>query len=97
RELRREAQEIPGGFFKIGANDPVARTNPDLIGVNVPGLLGSTLFEQTRERKGGLVSLQFKPSDSLTLGLNGFSSELQANNYNRNFMMFGNSFAKSQA
>ena len=97
RELRREAQEIPGGFFKIGANDPVAKTNPDLIGVNVPGLLGSTLFEQTRERKGGLVSLQFKPSDSLTLGLNGFSSELKANNYNRNFMMFGNSFAKSQA
>ena len=97
RELRREAQEIPGGFFKIGAGDPVAKTNPDLIGVNVPGLLGSTLFEQTRERKGGLVSLQFKPSDSLTLCLNGFSSELKANNYNRNFMMFGNSFAKSQA
>lgn len=97
RELRREAQEIPGGFFKIGAGDPAAKTNPDLIGVNVPGLLGSTLFEQTRERKGGLVSLQFKPSDSLTLGLNGFSSELKANNYNRNFMMFGNSFAKSQA
>ncbi|WP_251477135.1 TonB-dependent receptor [Stenotrophomonas lactitubi] len=97
RELRREAQEIPGGFFKIGAGDPVAKTNPDLIGVNVPGLLGSTLFEQTRERKGGLVSLQFKPTDTLTLGLNGFSSKLEANNYNRNFMMFGNSFAKSQA
>ncbi|CAH0206969.1 TonB-dependent receptor [Stenotrophomonas lactitubi] len=97
RELRREAQEIPGGFFKIGAGDPVAKTNPDLIGVNVPGLLGSTLFEQTRERKGGLVSLQFKPTDTLTLGLNGFSSELKANNYNRNFMMFGNSFAKVQA
>jgi len=97
RELRREAQEIPGGFFKIGADDPVALTNPDLIGVNVPGLLGSTLFEQTRERKGGLVSLQFKPTDTLTLGLNGFSSELKANNYNRNFMMFGNSFAKVQA
>ncbi|MCW2066591.1 UNVERIFIED_ORG: iron complex outermembrane receptor protein [Stenotrophomonas maltophilia] len=97
RELRREAQEIPGGFFQIGAKDPVALTNPDLIGVNVPGLLGSTLFEQTRERKGGLVSLQFKPTDTLTLGLNGFSSELKANNYNRNFMMFGNNFAKSQA
>ncbi|WP_025878687.1 TonB-dependent receptor [Stenotrophomonas indicatrix] len=97
RELRREAQEIPGGFFQIGPKDPVALTNPDLIGVNVPGLLGSTLFEQTRERKGGLVSLQFKPTDTLTLGLNGFSSELKANNYNRNFMMFGNSFAKVQA
>lgn len=105
RELRREAQEIPGGFFTLGPNDDVVKGNaakgiaphPDLNGVAVPGLLGSTLFEQTRERKGGLVSLQFKPTDTLTLGLNGFSSELKANNYNRNFMMFGNNFAKSQA
>lgn len=97
RELRREAQEVPGGFFKIAATDPVALTNPDLIGVNVPGLLGSTLFEQTRERKGGLVSLQFKPTDALTLGLSGFSSELEANNYNRNYMMWGGNFARSQA
>ncbi|WMJ70498.1 TonB-dependent receptor [Stenotrophomonas sp. 24(2023)] len=97
RELRREAQEIPGGFFTITSKDPVAQTNPDLVGVKVPGLLGSTLFEQTRKRNGGLISLQFKPNDSLTLGLNGFTSELKANNYNRNFMMFGNSFAKNQA
>ncbi|HEL2979543.1 TPA: TonB-dependent receptor [Stenotrophomonas maltophilia] len=97
RELRREAQEIPGGFFTIEANDPVAKTNPDLIGVQVPGLLGSTLFEQTRKRTGGLVSLQFKPTDDLSFVLSGFSSKLEANNYNRNFMMFGNSFGKSQA
>ncbi len=97
RELRREAQEVPGGFFEIGASDPVALTNPDLIGVKVPGLLGSTLFEQTRERKGGLLSVQFKPSDDLTFGLNGFSSKMDANNYNRNFMMWGSAFARSQA
>lgn len=97
RELRREAQEIPGGFFKIKATDPVAATNPDLVGVNVPGLLGSTLFEQTRERKGGLVTLQWKPIDDLTLGLSGFTSELEANNYNRNYMMWGGNFAASQA
>jgi len=97
RELRREAQEIPGGFFTIEANDPVAKTNPDLLGVQVPGLLGSTLFEQTRKRTGGLVSLQFKPTDDLSFVLSGFSSKLEANNYNRNFMMFGNSFGKSQA
>ncbi|MFY1079555.1 hypothetical protein, partial [Escherichia coli] len=76
RELRREAQEIPGGFFQIDPNGTVAKSNPDLAGVYAPGLLGSTLFEQTRERKGGLVSLQFKPMDNLTLGLEGFSSEL---------------------
>ncbi|HDC4411705.1 TPA: hypothetical protein O8L94_004763, partial [Enterobacter kobei] len=89
RELRREAQEIPGGFFQIDPNGTVAKSNPDLAGVYAPGLLGSTLFEQTRERKGGLVSLQFKPMDNLTLGLEGFSSELKANNYNRNFMLWG--------
>ncbi len=89
RELRREAQEIPGGFFKIDPTGTVAQSNPDLAGVYAPGLLGSTLFEQTRERKGGLISLQFKPMDNLTLGLEGFSSELKANNYNRNFMLWG--------
>ncbi|MFL6578602.1 MAG: TonB-dependent receptor plug domain-containing protein, partial [Povalibacter sp.] len=97
RSLRRDAQEIPGGFFKIGAADPVAETNPDLVGVYVPGLVGSTLFEQVRDRTGGLLELQYRPSDSLTLGLSGFLSDMDANNYNRNFMMWGGNFAKSQA
>jgi iron complex outermembrane receptor protein len=97
RHLRREAQEIPGGFFKIAANAPVVATNPDLAGVYAPGLVGSTLFEQVRARKGGLVSVQFRPSDSLTLGLNGFLSEMKANNYNRNYMLWGSGFASSQA
>ncbi|KAF1014819.1 MAG: Colicin I receptor [Stenotrophomonas maltophilia] len=105
RELRREAQEVPGGFFTLGPGDDVVKGNaakgiaphPDLNGVEVPGLLGSTLFEQTRKRTGGLVSLQFKPSDNLSFTLSGFTSKLKANNYNRNFMMFGNSFAKNEA
>lgn len=89
RELRREAQEIPAGFFQIDPNGTVAQSNPDLAGVSAPSLLGSTLFEQTRERKGGLIGLQFKPMDNLTLGLEGFSSKMDANNYNRNFMLWG--------
>ena len=97
RSLRRDAQEIPGGFFRIGAADPVAATNPDLVGVYVPGLVGSTLFEQDRDRTGGLVEVQFRPTESLTLGLSGFLSDMDANNYNRNFMMWGGNFAKSQA
>ncbi len=97
RSLRRDAQEIPGGFFTIGAADPVAATNPDLVGVQVPGLIGSTLFEQVRDRTGGLLELQFKPSDSLTLGLSGFYSDMDANNYNRNFMLWGGNFARAQA
>ncbi|HEU4655825.1 MAG TPA: TonB-dependent receptor [Steroidobacteraceae bacterium] len=97
RSLRRDAQEIPGGFFKIADTDPVAATNPDLVGVYVPGLVGSTLFEQVRDRTGGLLELQFKPSDNLTLGLSGFLSDMDADNYNRNFMMWGGNFARSQA
>jgi iron complex outermembrane receptor protein len=97
RKLSRQAQEIPGGFFKIAADSPLAATNPDLAGVWVPGLLGSTLFEQTRDRRGGLVELQFKANDDLTFGLSGFSSDMQANNYNRNFMMWGGNFAGIQA
>jgi iron complex outermembrane recepter protein len=97
RELRREAQEVPGGFFQIGATDPAGISNPDLVGVYVPGLLGSTLFEQTRERKGGLIELQFKPNDDVTLGLSGFRSDMDANNYNRNFMLWGGNFARARA
>jgi len=97
RSLRRDAQEIPGGFFTIAASDPVAATNPDLVGVQAPGLIGATLFEQVRDRKGGLLELQFKPSDNLTLGLSGFYSDMDANNYNRNFMLWGGNFARAQA
>ncbi|HET7809323.1 MAG TPA: TonB-dependent receptor [Steroidobacteraceae bacterium] len=97
RSLRRDAQEIPGGFFTISASDPVAATNPDLIGVQAPGLIGATLFEQVRDRTGGLLDLQFRPSDNLTLGLSAFVSDMDANNYNRNFMLWGGNFARAQA
>lgn len=102
RELRREAQELPAGFFQLGRNtdgsiNALGQSNPDLVDVYAPSLLGSTLFEQTRDRKGGLIELQFKPSDDLSLGLSAFSSKMQANNYNRNFMLWGGAFANSQA
>jgi iron complex outermembrane receptor protein len=97
RSLRRDAQEIPGGFFTLGATDPAVIANPALNGVQVPGLIGATLFEQVRDRQGGLLELQFKPSDNLTLGLSGFMSDMDANNYNRNFMLWGGNFARAQA
>ncbi|HYJ41194.1 MAG TPA: TonB-dependent receptor [Steroidobacteraceae bacterium] len=97
RSLRRDAQEIPGGFFTIADTDPAGISNPDLVGVQVPGLIGSTLFEMERNRSGGLLELQFKPSDNVTLGLSGFLSDMDANNYNRNFMLWGGNFARAQA
>ncbi|NUR23108.1 TonB-dependent receptor [Frateuria sp.] len=97
RHLRREAQEIPGGFAVIDPTSPLAQSHPDLAGVSVPGLLGATLFEQERDRKGGLVEVQFRPSKDLTLGVSGFYSKMDANNYNRNFMLWGGNFGTSQA
>ena len=97
RSLRRDAQEIPGGFFTIADTDPAGISNPDLVGVQAPGLVGATLFEQVRDRVGGLLSLQYKPTDNVTLGVNGFISDMDANNYNRNFMLWGGNFARAQA
>lgn len=92
RHLRRDGQEVVGGYGQIGYDAPVTETNPDLAGVYYPNLLGAVLFEQKRERKGGSIDIQVKPSDNLTLGLNGFYSKLEADNYNRNYMMWGSQF-----
>ena len=37
------------------------------------------------------IDLQFKPTDNLTLDLNGFYSKLKADNYNRNYMLWASS------
>ncbi|MFC3551921.1 TonB-dependent receptor [Lysobacter cavernae] len=92
RELRRDGQEIVGGFLTIAPTDPVAATNPDLVGVKYPSLPGSAYFSQTRERKGGLLEFQAKPSDDLTLGLSAFYSDMDAANYNRNYMLHTGNF-----
>lgn len=97
RHLEREAQELPGGFTQIDPTSALATSHPDLANVWVPSLLGSTLFTQTRKRQGGLLEAQFRPNNDLTLGLSGFYSKLDADNYNRNYMLWGGNFATSQA
>ena len=51
--------------------------------------MGSALFEQTRERTGGLVTVQIKPTQELNFDITGFRSEMEARNYNRNFLVWG--------
>jgi len=104
RELRRDGQEIVGGFGQIAefeddgvTRTPVAISNPDLVGVYFPSLIGSTYFTQTRERKGGLIEVQAKPSDAWTLGLSAFVSDMDAKNYNRNYMLWTGNFVNRQA
>ncbi|MEZ0471413.1 TonB-dependent receptor [Luteimonas salinilitoris] len=98
RSLRRDGQEVVGGYGSIpttlpdGSPNPLMATNPDLANVLYPNLTGSVLFEQERERKGGVLDIQVKATDNLTLGLSGFYSKLEADNYNRNYMMWASRF-----
>ena len=92
RSLRRYGQEVVGGFVPFAADSAIVTAHPDLAGVLYPNLIGSTLFEQTRERKGGVLDIQVKPTDNLTLGLNAFYSKLVADNYNRNYMLWNSRY-----
>ncbi|WP_226467661.1 TonB-dependent receptor [Luteimonas panaciterrae] len=97
RNLRRDGQEVVGGFSSIAADSAAATANPDLAGVLYPNLVGAVLFEQERTRKGGVLDIQVKANDNLTLGLNAFYSKLEADNYNRNYMMWTSQFAPNFA
>ncbi|HEX7802234.1 MAG TPA: TonB-dependent receptor [Pseudoxanthomonas sp.] len=87
RTLRRDGVEVLG-YDQIAAGSAIATSNPDLAGVWYPRMIGAAFFEQKRERRGGLVEIQFKPTDNLSLDLSGFSSKLDASNYNRNYLLY---------
>jgi iron complex outermembrane receptor protein len=89
RKVRRDGQEFLGYTPITAANDPKwVAAFPEANGAAIPNEIGSVLFEQTRKREGGAVDFQIKPSDQLTLDLNGFYSDLKADNQNRNYMLF---------
>ncbi|HKX42199.1 MAG TPA: TonB-dependent receptor [Burkholderiaceae bacterium] len=91
RHLRRDGQELLG-YEKIAPGSKIAQSNPDLSGVWYPTMIGSALFEQKRERTGGLVDVQIKPSNDLMFDLSGFASEMKAANYNRNYLLWNTHF-----
>ncbi|MFT3791925.1 MAG: TonB-dependent receptor [Rudaea sp.] len=97
RSLQRNGQEVVGGYSQIAATDPIAVAHPDLAGVYYPNEIGAAFFTQKRTREGGTIDLEFKPADNLTLDLNGFYSKLKADNFNRNYMMWGSQFVNSGA
>jgi iron complex outermembrane receptor protein len=88
RHLRRDGQEVLG-YNVMADSDAAAVAYPELEGVLYPTLIGSALFEQKRERTGGQVTVEFAPTDDLTIVIDGFKSELKASNYNRNYMLWG--------
>ena len=60
--------------------------NPTLVGAQYGSLIGSALFQQKRERYGGNVELQFKPSDNLEIVATGLYSRFNADNSNQNYL-----------
>ena len=87
RQLRRDGQELLG-YSTIAPSSTVAQAHPDLAGVQYPVLIGSALFQQKRERNGGLLDVEFQPSDNLTIDASGFLSKLEATNLNDNYLMW---------
>lgn len=55
----------------------------DLNGVRMPGSMSTEFVESKRERVGGLLSIQIKPSVNSDLTLTTFNSEMKANNFGR--------------
>ena len=93
QDLRRDAQEELG-YGNVPAATAAAwqAANPSLpnaSGALYPTLLGQTLFMQTQSKKGGLIDVQAKPSDALSLDLTAFYSYMDAGNSNDNYMFWG--------
>lgn len=85
RHLRRDGQENFGQGLYLNtqaAADPARGGDAALKGKRLPNQLNSAFFEGVRERKGGYVGLQYKPSNDLDINLNVFRSSLSADNYN---------------
>jgi iron complex outermembrane recepter protein len=91
RRLRRDGVEILG-YDTIAPGSAIATAHPDLSGVQYPTEIGAAFFTQKRQRNGGMVDIEFKPTDDITLDLTAFSSKLTATNYNRNYLMWSTHF-----
>jgi len=73
RQIRRDGVEVLGYIDGPG-------------GVDVPGLIGSALFEQKRVRKGGNFAIQYRPDETFEANLTGLWSRFGANNFNQNYL-----------
>jgi iron complex outermembrane receptor protein len=94
RHLRRDGMETFGfntvsaatAASATGGGTAAAPANPaaaaQLTGKRLPGSLNSALFEGVRERTGGYLGVQFKPTKDIDLSFSAFRSELKADNYN---------------
>ncbi len=76
---------------------PAVAPHPDLAKVVYPTDIGAAFFTQERKRTGGLIDLQLKANDNLGFDLTGFVSNLDAPNYNRNYLLWNTHYINSGA
>ena len=76
RRIRRDGVEVLG-YQDVAVGSQTAQ---------IPSLIGSALFQQKRERYGGHVELQYKPSDRLEVVATGLYSRFNATNFNQNYL-----------
>lgn len=79
RYFRRDGQEFLG-YEDVANFDGTGQT------VSAPTLIGASYFTQKRVRKGGTLSVQFKPNSDFELDVNGLYARMDANNVNTNSM-----------
>ncbi|HEY8615954.1 TonB-dependent receptor [Phenylobacterium sp.] len=78
RHLRRDGVEVLG----YGSNNFGGAIGT----VDYPSLIGSSFFQQTRDREGVNFGVQFAPNDQLDVNLTGLYSHMDADNFNQNYM-----------
>jgi iron complex outermembrane receptor protein len=79
RNIRRDGVEVLTYDTRTVGGSPVL----------VPGLIGSALFTQERERKGINFGLQWEAADNLEFNVTGLYSKFDADNTNENFLAWG--------
>jgi iron complex outermembrane receptor protein len=79
RDFRRDGQEFLGytSYDNFGGSGKTAIA---------PNLIGEAYFRQQRVRKGGTLAVQWKPTNTFELALNGIYTRMDANNVNTNSM-----------
>ena len=87
RHLRRDGVELLG-YRHDRAGERHCHVESRSFGRRrIRRLIGAAFFEQERKRTGGLVDIEFRPNDDLMIDAQYFMSDLDATNYNRNFLL----------
>lgn len=83
RKVRRDGQSFTWGTVSPTVAAGIKNAIP--AGTLFINQVSSQLFEQTRRRRGGVLGVQWKPNNELTVGLDSFYSQLDASVYRQSF------------